>query len=152
MLTYSTGQCLIGLGDSRSQAFGSTTNFIVTACACLAGFTLWDLRGFMLGFALGTATADVLHIHLLGRHGIRIGRQDVQLTLAGLASFAAAWALYQAAVRLAGTDTPWMQLVCGMVAWVALFAWTWPVLREEVAPRMRLFGWLPRWRARDGSA
>jgi O-antigen/teichoic acid export membrane protein len=76
ILQSSASQALTALGDVRSLARSNLVKLAVTTTGCLVGHYFYEMTGFIAGIGLGSLAAHLSVSHSLGRHGIRILKQD----------------------------------------------------------------------------
>lgn len=79
-LQTSADRALLALGDSRSSAMANACKCIGTAAGSVLGFWLADVRGLVLGIAVGNMVGQVAVQWLLARHAIYIFWTDVIYT------------------------------------------------------------------------
>ncbi len=80
ILQSSSDRALLALGDTRSLFLSNMTNFAATLVACLAGFHLWGMAGFIFGFGIGGLAGHLVIVAALARRHLPQIRQDINYT------------------------------------------------------------------------
>ncbi len=136
VLLITSGNVLLGIGNSRVLAIANTVNMMVTIPAALVGFWLYGIAGFILGCAAGTFCAELVEGWSLRRQGAGVMRQDAVWTLAGLVTYAIFLGLQKylfndfEASLLVRTST-------GLILVGLLAVFLWPGLQRELFPDFR---------------
>lgn len=76
----STSAALV-YGDSRALSIANLLNLLITAPACVIGFYMYGLPGFIVGTSLGTLAGNLPLLKALRSHGCPLGAQDLLLSL-----------------------------------------------------------------------
>ncbi|MFN7841292.1 MAG: oligosaccharide flippase family protein [Pirellula sp.] len=84
VLYTTSGHAALAIGDSRTMAISNGLNALITVAACFAGFYVADVRGFILGYAMGTAAGELVTAIQLQRAGLGFLAQDLKATFVGL--------------------------------------------------------------------
>lgn len=80
VLMLSADRAVLAAGDSRTLAISNGASVLAKMGACLAGFRIAGVTGFILGLAVGNLAGHVPIVIALARRGVHILRQDVAYT------------------------------------------------------------------------
>lgn len=89
VLRITASSALLAYGDSRALSSSNLILLLVKIPACVDGFLLFGLPGFILGAGLGSMIGLIPMYAALDEHGCRLRRDDLRAT-ARLAALAAA--------------------------------------------------------------
>ncbi len=127
ILSTTASKALYAVGDARSVTLAGLVRLVAGGAGCAMGMVWLGLPGFIVGFGLGAAAAQLVVQVLLARAGVGIVRQDVLYTLATAGLVGAGLAAGGlAAAALPATAPPVVgQLGAGgaVTAGAALWAW-----------------------------
>lgn len=82
ILQTSTGQSLLALGDSRAFMLCNAGRFLASTLACIGGYWLFGIEGFIVGMGIGAMCGQVGVQMAMSLHGIHIMGQDAKYSLA----------------------------------------------------------------------
>jgi O-antigen/teichoic acid export membrane protein len=120
MNSVSTSAALV-FGDSRSIMSANLAVFLTKIPFCYAGYQLLGLTGFLIGGALANFMGSYLLAMALSKHGLKIRKTDLDLTLRALV-------FLQLAILPTAFPLQGWQLLAAECAWGALIvmAALWP--------------------------
>ena len=105
ILNASTNKALLALGKTRALAVAGFIRVVVTAAACLAGYDLLGVAGFVLGVAVGALGEHAYNLFTLSRCGLNLAWPDTLATLVLTALALAGWFAFDLlSAVLPGTD------------------------------------------------
>lgn len=86
LLSTTADRALLAVHNPRALTFSNILRLSVTVPACLVGYSVFELRGFILGLIVGSISGHAAIQLALARAQIRIVAQDLKyiLTLSGL--------------------------------------------------------------------
>ncbi|MBK6688211.1 MAG: oligosaccharide flippase family protein [Deltaproteobacteria bacterium] len=112
-LEQAGGRALLAIADAQSLALTNLTKLITTALCAFLGFHFFELPGFMIGLAIGSAAGMLVVSVRLERHGIPSLAQDLVAT--GLTLLVGLIGAISPIVLAQVTDVP-------LVVWSVIFA------------------------------
>jgi len=80
LLQATADRALLALGNAKALAGSNFINLVVTAVACLAGYHLDGIRGFIIGVGLGNLAGYVLISRALIGQGLPVFNQDLRFS------------------------------------------------------------------------
>jgi len=80
ILQSSCDRALLALGDTRALFLSSLVNFIVTVIACLLGFHVMGVAGFIAGCGIGNLAGHAMIAKMLNRRDLLKIKQDLGYT------------------------------------------------------------------------
>ena len=86
VLMLSAGCAVLAAGESRTLAIAHAATLLGKVGACILGFQIAGLVGFILGLALGHVAGHIPFVLSLRRRGIHILNQDLAYTSLGIAA------------------------------------------------------------------
>ncbi|MCA9288890.1 MAG: oligosaccharide flippase family protein [Phycisphaerales bacterium] len=111
ILNASTNKALLALGKTRALAVAGLIRVVVTAAACLAGYDLLGVAGFVLGVAAGALGEHASNLFTLSRCGLNLAWRDTLATLVLAALAMSGWFSFDTlAAVLPGTDAMFASL------------------------------------------
>jgi O-antigen/teichoic acid export membrane protein len=80
LLQATADRGLLALGNARTLAWSNAVNLLVTVVACLAGYHLDGMRGFILGVGLGNLAGYICISRALFSQGLSMVGQDLRFS------------------------------------------------------------------------
>jgi hypothetical protein len=103
----------------------------------MAGFRLFGLPGFIVGYACGTLAGEGIQAMMIRRYGLGVLRQDTILTLTGLVVSGIMLSSSYAISANGLASELWLKSAVNLVIWLALSLCVLPGILDEVAPNLR---------------
>ena len=80
ILQASCDRALLAIGDARSLALSNAANCLVTLPACIVGFRIAGIQGFIIAVGAGNLAGHFMVVLSLARHGLHVVGQDLLYT------------------------------------------------------------------------
>lgn len=138
MLSGTSSQVLLALGESKALAQGNAFNLVVTILASIAGFYLNGIIGFVAGYAVGTAACEVVLGWRARKLGVSLLWQDAVLTVLFLLVVDLMLLVEAANVEAGLGLMPWQTLLANLAIWGVLALCCGAGMKRELFPHRRI--------------
>jgi O-antigen/teichoic acid export membrane protein len=121
MLMISADRAVLAVGESRTLAVSNAASLLVKIVACILGYHIAGLAGFILGLALGNLAGHVPIVLSLRRRGTHILKQDLAYTAVAVSSVGGALLVQRWAVAELNVGwRTWVEIAVAAVVLVPL--------------------------------